>query len=272
VVDPPLFSRSDSQEGLPADVPLFDDSEQVESLVEKRIAASVDPASTPAKEDYLLFVSCVMQNYKQNPAAYLARQREYARMPGRRVASGIRKPTNTTKFQAIAPAPKSPAGHVRLHRAPREPRTPKSVTPRVRVHDSFAVDGSPRQRAQTGREDADFNALPDYSPPISTLTNPKCLKADWKGQMLDLSDDPHVGLLHPAEVYLAGTLRLSAATYLCSKRRIFQARLDAFRRGKDFRKTDSQQACKIDVNKASKLWSAYDRIGWFDPMYIKKFL
>jgi len=33
--------------------------------------------------------------------------------------------------------------------------------------------------------------------------------------------------------------------------------------GKEFRKTDAQQACKIDVNKASKLWTAFDKVGWF---------
>ena len=36
----------------------------------------------------------------------------------------------------------------------------------------------------------------------------------------------------------------------------------------EFRKTDSQKACKIDVNKASKLWSAYEKIGWFDLRFI----
>src|SRR4030095_11349090 len=93
----------------------------------------------------------------------------------------------------------------------------------------------------------------------------KGLKADWKGQMLDLSNDPDRHVLDPAEVGLAATLRLSCATYLCSKRRIFEARLNALRIGKEFRKTDAQQACKIDVNKASKLWTAYEKVGWFQP-------
>lgn len=79
-------------------------------------------------------------------------------------------------------------------------------------------------------------------------------------------------MLHEAEINLAGTLRLSCATYLCSKRRIFQARLNALRIGKEFRKTDAQQACKIDVNKASKLWTAYDKVGWFNRSYFQKYL
>ena len=90
--------------------------------------------------------------------------------------------------------------------------------------------------------------------------------------MLDLSNDPDRHLLHEAEVNLAATLRLSCATYLCSKRRIFQARIEALRIGKEFRKTDAQQACKIDVNKASKLWSAYEKVGWFRKEYFEKYL
>jgi len=49
-------------------------------------------------------------------------------------------------------------------------------------------------------------------------------------------------------------------------------RIDALRIGKEFRKTDAQQACKIDVNKASKLWSAFDKVGWLDPKWVKKYL
>ena len=123
----------------------------------------------------------------------------------------------------------------------------------------------------TNRDDTDYNSLEDLSPPVSTLgSNAKALKADWKGQMLDLSNDPDRHLLSSAEVNLAATLRLSCATYLCSKRRIFEARVRALNVGKEFRKTDAQQACKIDVNKASKLWTAYDRVGWFKPEHFQQ--
>lgn len=36
------------------------------------------------------------------------------------------------------------------------------------------------------------------------------------------------------------------------------------RKGKESRNTDSQIAFKIDVNKASKLWSAFGKIGWLE--------
>jgi len=85
--------------------------------------------------------------------------------------------------------------------------------------------------------------------------------------MLDLSNDPDRDLLHPSELKVASTLRLTCAMYLTSKRRIFIGRVAALRRGKEFRKTDAQQACKIDVNKASKLWAAFDKVGWFNPVW-----
>ena len=144
----------------------------------------------------------------------------------------------------------------------------------------YPVEGrstTPDARAQGTKrpEDVDYAVIPDYSPPLSTLplNNPKSLKADWQSNnVLDLSHDPDRHVLHEAELNLAGTLRLTCATYLCSKRRIFAARLHALRIGKEFRKTDAQQACKIDVNKASKLWTAYDKVGWFNSKYFEKLL
>lgn len=147
----------------------------------------------------------------------------------------------------------------------------------MQVLDSFELYASPSPKAlrvHTNRDDVDYEALQDFSPPLSTLPkhNSKVLKADWKGQMLDLSADADRHLLHEAELNLAATLRLSCATYLCSKRRIFQARIEALKKGREFRKTDAQQACKIDVNKASKLWTAYDKVGWFRREFFEQYL
>ena len=104
------------------------------------------------------------------------------------------------------------------------------------------------------------------------MGNEKKLKAEWKGNKLDLSGDADRHLLHEAELELASTLRLNCATYLCSKRRVFQARIAALKINKEFRRTDAQQACKIDVNKASKLWQAYDKVGWFDATYFREYV
>ncbi|CCJ30188.1 unnamed protein product [Pneumocystis jirovecii] len=61
-----------------------------------------------------------------------------------------------------------------------------------------------------------YEELPDFCPPTSTLdkiNHPRPLRAEWKGIPLDLSNDPHVGELHPAEVYLASQLRLPAMCF-----------------------------------------------------------
>ncbi|KAL1892322.1 hypothetical protein Sste5346_007060 [Sporothrix stenoceras] len=139
-----------------------------------------------------------------------------------------------------------------------------------------APGSSPEPRVRTSapnREDKDFKALPDYCPSLSTLPErTNNLKVDWKGTPLDLSGDPFVGLLHRDEVVLAASLRLDCATYLTSKRRIFIRRLECARMPKEFRKTDAQQACKIDVNKASKLWTAYEKVGWLKIDHIRRFI
>lgn len=126
---------------------------------------------------------------------------------------------------------------------------------------------------RVAREDKDFDLLDDFSPPVSSLPDKyNSLKVEWRGAPIDLDFDPHRNLLHRDELLLAANLRLDCATYLTSKRRIFKARIDALRIKKEFRKTDAQQACKIDVNKASKLWQAYEKVGWLNPKWVQKYV
>lgn len=283
VRDPQLFVPSDAASSIASDEPLFpqDSVDPVaQSLITQHMRSPdfANLQSKPAREDYELavsFVSTVYQSYNKNPRAWYLQEREFEQRYGR--PSGVQK---RPALKKLVPAPSSGPRRqkVALPRLPRAPRAPKR-TPQARVYDTFdvfaPVSASPRPaRAITNRDDTDYNALIDYSPSLDTLPkgNSKALKADWKGQVLDLSDDPDRHLLHEAEINLASTLRLTCATYLCSKRRIFQARIDALKIGKEFRKTDAQQACKIDVNKASKLWQAYEKVGWFNPEYFRKFI
>ncbi|KAI9716554.1 MAG: hypothetical protein M1812_005285 [Candelaria pacifica] len=234
----------------------------------------------PTKEDYLLalsLVSVVSKECNRNSTAWLERERELTSRLGN--PNRVTKPSAGPRKIAPAPAiaskkPKAPKGSNKAARASRAPRTPK-VSPLSKSSHSF--DGSPvnlpKQRGTgTSAKDEDYDALPNYAPPVSTLPNSTCLKAEWRGQPLDLSTDPDRPLLHEAELVLAAKLRLSCATYLCSKRRIFKARVQAYQTGKEFRKTDSQQACCIDVNKASKLWQAFDKVNWFDREWFEKYL
>ncbi|OAL01731.1 hypothetical protein IQ06DRAFT_315566 [Phaeosphaeriaceae sp. SRC1lsM3a] len=236
--------------------------------------------SKPSRDDYELaisFRSIAFESALKNPRAWRERERQFEEYYGR--PSGVQK---RQALKKLAPAPSARPRQPKMaltRLPPRTPRVPKPKrTPQTQIIDSFdysPATASPKPaRLTTNRDDTDYNALPDYCPPLDTLPkgNPKALKAEWKGTVLDLSNDPDRHMLHEAEVNLAATLRLNCATYLCSKRRVFQARIEALRIGKEFRKTDAQQACKIDVNKASKLWQSYEKVGWFNPDYFRQYL
>ncbi|KAG2421635.1 hypothetical protein HFD88_005610 [Aspergillus terreus] len=284
--DPVLFPRHESVNDVATEQPLFGPMfpPTAEALVEKHIdthmARFENKINKPTREEYLLALSCVpivSTQYNRNPAAWAREERETLERQ-MSMMNRCRPHDLETKLKTLAPAPAKRASGTqpRPQRTPRAKRTPRS-TPRQRNLDSFDSPPQPSNKPPraigTNRDDTDFNSIKDYCPPLETLgNNAKALKADWKGQMLDLSNDPDRDLLSPAELSLAATLRLSCATYLCSKRRIFEARVKALNVNKEFRKTDAQQACKIDVNKASKLWTAYDRVGWFRPEHFQQYL
>ncbi|KAK7515166.1 SWIRM domain-containing protein FUN19 [Phyllosticta citriasiana] len=279
--DPPLFPPSTSGDRIDTTAPLFPSTSSTpehDNIISQHIAATAprNTSALPSRSDYELaisFRSCVFDLFSRNPREYLRNERATWHVYGR----GAGNKQRCKPLKQLAPAPagvrKTKPATVRVQRAPRNTkRTPKAV-----ALDSF--EGKPAAtpkppRVVTARDDVDFRSIPDYSPPLSTLPEDgrKIMKTDWKGPPLDLSTDPDRELLHPSELIMAGVLRLSCATYIANKRRIFAARVKALQKGEDFNKTKAQQACKIDVNKASKLWSAYDRIGWFKPHHFQKYL
>jgi len=283
--DPQLFTSNRSGAAVAPSFPLFPPQERTDPVDENVISQHIeestpkfkDVCEPPSREDYRLtftFMSRIGKLYNENPRKYAQNLRDEIRMYASPFPNSKRSP-----MRNIAPKPANAPRRTAaiVPRIPRLQRVQKT-TPRTRVYDSFdletppSVSPAPKQpRLPSARDDVDYQSLPDFAPPLSTLPkgNNKVLKADWKGAPLDLSQDPDRDQLHEAEVNLAATLRLSCATYLCSKRRIFIARIEAMKIGKEFRKTDAQQACKIDVNKASKLWTAYEKVGWFNPEYFR---
>ncbi|KAL1840874.1 hypothetical protein VTJ49DRAFT_7666 [Mycothermus thermophilus] len=298
--DPILYPIGDSTPSAPTG-PLFTPTpaslenfrSTTERLVSEHIAtrpAELFRHSTPPRpEDYelaLYFKSNCFRMFQDNPKGWLRQERELLRADraDRKQASRSFQPA---KLPPILPASrppvlgpqttKTPAARIQKPKSPKvKPQNPRPIraTP-APARDTIRV-STPEPRVRTvapNREDKDFTALEDLSPPTSTLPNkPNSLKVDWKGNALDLTNDPHRHLLHPDELSLASNLRLDCATYLTSKRRIFLRRLECARIGKEFRKTDAQQACKIDVNKASKLWQAYERVGWLDIEWMRPYL
>lgn len=265
---PPLFAPTDNE----------DHQRIVDNHVRARSTSSFGGVAPPKREDYelaLTFRSQVMKHYTANPKGWLRKeralleadrragaQRYHAIMPAKPIAV---KPTRARADRVSKPSS-----------APRPIRTHPVSAPGPMRPATIRVSATPepsRRIVAPNREDKDFKSLPNYCPPMDSLPHrSNSLKVDWKGQPIDLSDDPHASLLHPDEVALAGNLRLDCATYLTSKRRIFERRLQCLRSGKEFRKTDAQQACKIDVNKASKLWTAFEKVGWLDAEWVRRFL
>ena len=196
------------------------------------------------------------------------------RIEGSRVGKPRPQPKPATKARAAsASAATSP-----VQRTPQ----PRKRTPKARTLSDFHNEAFPSQekkhkRAAPSKKTEDtrhWSEMEDYAPSISTLeTNGKALKAYWQGNnLLDLSADPERHSLHPQELGVASTLRLTCAQYMTNKRKIFKAGLEARREGKTFTKTAAQGACSIDVNKASQLHIAFDRVGWLEPSWFDQWL
>lgn len=160
----------------------------------------------------------------------------------------------------------------------------------IENNDRNVTPSSPKKRKTTSRKETTYHPgsplaiqqaalidenIPDYSPdPASTLPkgNNRCLKVEWKGQPMDLRFDPNIEKLHPAEVLLASILRLPCNVYLDSKRRLFFEKVNRLKRGQQFRRTDAQKACRIDVNKASRLFAAFEKAKWLEDDHFAKYL
>lgn len=274
VRDPILYPNAELQSSPSSQTPLFAEDEALaQRVVDGHVAARESSlfreASPPRHSDYELaleFKAEVAKQFNVNRKKWLNRERLFL-LEDRAMQNGVRRYTN------IAPA----SGAKRTVRSGQIKNGGKGHVIKRTPKNSFATTSRATPDRSTGpkvaREDKDFDLLPDYTPPLSSLpSKPNSLKVDWRGAPIDLRNDPNAHLLHPDEILLAANLRLDCATYLTSKRRIFMKRIDALKIGKEFRKTDAQQACKIDVNKASKLWSAFDKVGWLDPKWVKKYM
>lgn len=287
---PPLFSLAPAPEPAIPQQPLADEV-AAQRLIDTHISERARrkqlfrESSPPRRDEYALaleFKSQVMRRYDADRQAWMMREKQFL-IDGQRARNARKNisPAQAPKkiYPALAPSPtgvqKTRTPPKPLVRAPKQRRERTSATPGAE-----GTTGRSRNTGTSTREDKDFNALADRCPPLSSLPNrPNSLKVEWKGAPLDLSSDPHRNLLHPDEVLLASNLRLDCATYLTSKRRIFLARLECAlgtwggaKGKKEFRKTDAQQACKIDVNKASKLWMAFEKVGWLEERWCRQWM
>ncbi|KAM3066218.1 hypothetical protein ACMFMG_012122 [Clarireedia jacksonii] len=109
-------------------------------------------------------------------------------------------------------------------------------------------------------EDANFE---DYISFILQLNGLKFSDPQWKERAFDLSADQDRNGLHQDEILLASRLCLRCCQYFENKWKILYACMKFIRDGKQFKKRDCQKACAINVNKASKLWEAFEEAGLF---------
>lgn len=279
VKDPVLYPQDDNHSSSsPAHSPLFASvSLDHQRLIDHHIRNRSPSISSkgPKREDYeaaLFFKSRMFELYQRDRGGWL--KRCHADLKAINAASG---PKRYPKIMPAKPTTvKQPRVNRAEHRVSKPTAAPRAirangVTGMARPTGRISATPDPSRRiVAPNREDKDFESLPDFSPPLSSLDGKtNTLKVEWKGSPIDLSGDPLAKLLHEYELQLAGTLRLDCATYLTSKRRMFMRRLECIGIPKDFRKTDAQQACKIDVNKASKLHSAFARTGWLDQAWME---
>jgi hypothetical protein len=73
--------------------------------------------------------------------------------------------------------------------------------------------------------------------------------------------------LHPWEEECARRLNVTANQYLINKLLCFKRKFERTQNGEGFTKTHAQQVATIDVNKVSKMWEVWERVGWLNNFW-----
>ena len=224
-------------------------------VLKPRAVVAITVSETPPRRSHKRGTSGFIKRARQAPSTT-------TRSP--RVRSSVDFQTSTrangTPVEAVI--------EVRTPKAPRPRPAPKPVDP-----------NAPPKVSKGQRTDPEFEealiatASPIYYPPNDNLDKlgPNAMKVEWKSSKKLYSSAEHdrfVNLrnvkFHPKEIDLAGTINMvHFAQYEESKRLIFQFWYERKSKGLSFTKTHAQQAAHVDVNKASALWTAFDKVGWF---------
>ncbi|KAF3920722.1 hypothetical protein AA313_de0203832 [Arthrobotrys entomopaga] len=282
--DPVLFDTPLSDENQH---PLFEPSEQFRepSLAIPKLGSRT--TSSLQKRDILSqrkeaqvpkFKSTAWKDCFRNPLEYYHRERAYLKQ---QINSA--KMARSMKPAALSVSPVAiPVGHKRIHQRSRSTGSEIMTSSKEKIRINRNSDNKitkPKFSRQskpvtTTRKDIHFSTVEDVTPSVDLLPdNPRCLHVDWSGAPLDISNDPDRHLLHKAEQHLASTLKLSCGQYLTQKRLIFLERVTRLRTGNPvFSRTHAQQVCHIDVNKASRLFAAFEKVGWLSPHALKQYL
>jgi hypothetical protein len=140
---------------------------------------------------------------------------------------------------------------------PNRPAKPQKYSDILGTHEHFLPPMDPEAACATYRPAALHHRMQVIDPPPVNRS--------------DLSQDPHRLLIHPWEVELAEDLRFQNINqYYINKLRVFKRLWERRREGRGFTKTHAQAAGTVDVNKMSRLWEIYNRVGWFDAPFQKE--
>lgn len=261
---------------------------KLRQVVQEHIYArrTSDPVGNyPSEDEYLLvatFKEDMYRHFVKNPKKWLGRERAQLVADSRARKAHLKdlqpKPPaphlGTTAAAKPSPMLSATAPQHQDKIAKKKLSKPRSATrQRPQVSNSSVLQHAPRREAAAKSankpKNRDYKSIDSYCPPLETLDRFKPRELD--GGALDLSDDPLKGLLHAVELPLAANNKFNCETYLYCKRRIFHERLAFYHEGKDFKKTHAQNACNVDVNKASRLHVEFEKWGWFQPEWMSNF-
>jgi hypothetical protein len=205
----------------------------------------------------------VRRSHKRGASGNIKRGRPVATIRSPRVKAVVDFNTSTRANGTV-----DPVIDARSIKVARPRPTPKPVDP-----------NAPPKVSKGQRSDAEFEealiatASPIYYPPNDNLDRlgPNAMKVEWKSSKKLYTSQEYTRFpslkdvkFHSKEVDLAGTINMvHFAQYEESKRLIFQFWYERKSKGMTFTKTHAQQAAHVDVNKASALWTAFDKVSWF---------
>lgn len=208
--------------------------------------------------------------HRRGPSGNVRRSRPVTASSTPRPAR-VRPAPSSVDFQTSTRSNGSLVGNiieVKTIKAPRPRPAPKVVDP-----------NAPPKVSKGQRTDAEFEdalastASPIYYPPNDNLDKlgPNAMKVEWKSSKKIYTPQEFTRFqnlknvkFHAKEIDLAGTINMvHLAQYEESKRLIFKFWYERKLKGMSFTKTHAQQAAHVDVNKASALWTAFDKVGWF---------
>lgn len=121
--------------------------------------------------------------------------------------------------------------------------------------------------------DAIIDSIPTFAPDMSHITHQsleKELKRVGFSTNRSLKDRAGLEMIDKDEVILVSSMKLSPYQYHDTKKRFFAEKARKTFLRTTFKKTDAQKACRVDVNKASKLYEIFQSCGLLkDELYTK---